>query len=105
LAALAGVPGVQLISLQKGPATEQLAGLATRFAVPDLGSRLDETAGAFMDTAAVMQHLDLARRKDLPAGPARTTGRCASRNNFSKKPSPVLASSKFSNYGCVTRPR
>jgi len=41
-ARLAEVPGVQLISLQKGP-----------------GSQLDEASGAFMDTAAVMMNLDL----------------------------------------------
>jgi Flp pilus assembly protein TadD len=63
-AALARVPGVQLISLQKGPGTEQLAGVADLFPVTDLGSRLDETAGAFMDTAAVMKNLDLVVTSD-----------------------------------------
>jgi tetratricopeptide (TPR) repeat protein len=63
-AALARVPGVQLISLQKGPGTEQLAGVADHFPVTDLGSRLDETAGAFMDTAAVMKNLDLVVTSD-----------------------------------------
>jgi tetratricopeptide (TPR) repeat protein len=54
---LARVPGVQLFSLQKGPGTEQLR--ARPFPVIDLGSQLDEQAGAFQDTAAVMKNLDL----------------------------------------------
>jgi tetratricopeptide (TPR) repeat protein len=76
-ARLAKVPGVQLISLQKGPGTEQLSvvscqlsdnwQLATdnwqlttdNFPVLDLGHDLDESSGAFMDTAAVMRNLDL----------------------------------------------
>jgi tetratricopeptide (TPR) repeat protein len=58
-APLAEVPGVRLVSLQKGPGSEQLAALAGHWSVTDLGSRLDESGGAFMDTAAVMKHLDL----------------------------------------------
>ncbi|HET6880903.1 MAG TPA: DUF6165 family protein [Pirellulales bacterium] len=57
--ALADVPGVTLISLQKGQGSEQIAAVADRFRVVDLGERLDATAGAFMDTAAILQHLDL----------------------------------------------
>lgn len=57
---LARVPGVQLISLQKGPGAEQLALARQRFPLLDLGERLDEAAGPFMDTAAIMQCLDLA---------------------------------------------
>ena len=56
--------------------------VAQRFPVVDLGSRLDEASGAFMDTAAVMRSLDLVaagpQRQSLvsddaalPAGPAR----------------------------------
>jgi Flp pilus assembly protein TadD len=56
-APLSAVPGVDLISLQKGAGTEQLA--AVRFAVRALGAELDEASGAFMDTAAVMRNLDL----------------------------------------------
>jgi Flp pilus assembly protein TadD len=58
-APLAAVPGVRLVSLQKGPGSEQLAALAEHWPVTDLNGRLDEVTGAFMDTAAVMQHLDL----------------------------------------------
>ncbi len=59
LAPLAGLPGVQLFSLQKGPGTEQIDQRAERFPLVELGSRLDETSGPFMDTAAVMVCLDL----------------------------------------------
>jgi tetratricopeptide (TPR) repeat protein len=57
--ALAQVPGVTLVSLQSGQGTEQIAALADRFRVIDFGARLDAEAGPFMDTAAIMQHLDL----------------------------------------------
>jgi tetratricopeptide (TPR) repeat protein len=63
-APLAQVPSVQLISLQKGPGTEQVAKLGARFPVLDLSERLDETAGAFMDSAAVMETLDLVITSD-----------------------------------------
>jgi tetratricopeptide (TPR) repeat protein len=52
---LAGLPGVQFFSLQKGPGVEQLQDLAGRFPITELGSRLDD----FMDTAAVLRNLDL----------------------------------------------
>jgi len=58
-AALAKVEGVHLISLQKGPGAEQLRAMAGQFPVVDLGNRLDETSGAFMDSAALMKNLDL----------------------------------------------
>jgi tetratricopeptide (TPR) repeat protein len=52
---LAGVPGVQFFSLQKGAGVEQLRDVAGRWPIVDLGGRLDD----FMDTAAVMSNLDL----------------------------------------------
>lgn len=52
-------PGVELISLQKGFGSEQLGQLAGRFEVRDLGPDFDAAGGAFMDTAAVMENLDL----------------------------------------------
>jgi tetratricopeptide (TPR) repeat protein len=55
---LARMPGVRLFSLQKGPGTEQLRDVPG-WGITDLGGRLDEGTGAFMDTAAVMKHLDL----------------------------------------------
>jgi tetratricopeptide (TPR) repeat protein len=63
-APLAAVPGVKLIGLQKGPGTDQLAAIAADFAVLDLGSRLDEASGPFMDTAAVMMNLNLVISSD-----------------------------------------
>lgn len=63
-APLAAVPGVTLISLQKGFGSEQMAALAERFAVIDLASRLDEASGPFVDTAAVMKSLDLVITSD-----------------------------------------
>jgi tetratricopeptide (TPR) repeat protein len=57
---LTQVPGVQLISLQKGVGTEQLEKVKQEkkkdFA---LCFSLDESKGAFMDTAALMSNLDL----------------------------------------------
>jgi hypothetical protein len=63
-APLADVPGVHLLSLQKGAGGEQLAAPERRFPVTDLGCQLDETTGAFMDTAAVMKNLDLVITSD-----------------------------------------
>jgi tetratricopeptide (TPR) repeat protein len=63
-APLARVPGVTLVSLQKGPGTEQFREAADRLAVTDLGNRLDEAAGPFMDTAAAMRNLDLVITSD-----------------------------------------
>jgi tetratricopeptide (TPR) repeat protein len=63
-APLARLPGVRLISLQKGPGTEQLAALVGDWGIHDLGPGLDEERGAFMDTAAVMACLDLVITSD-----------------------------------------
>jgi len=87
LAPLAQVEGVQLISLQKGAGTDGLKQLRIadcglrierqetkpllesairnpQSAILDLGSRLDEASGAFMDTAAVMMNIDLVISAD-----------------------------------------
>ena len=56
-APLASLPGVRLVSLQKGFGSEQVA--AVDFSVLDLSGRLDEGTGPFMDTAAVIRNLDL----------------------------------------------
>lgn len=56
-APLARVPGVTLVSLQKGAGAEEIHRVA--FPVVDLGPRLDTDHGPFMDTAAVMTALDL----------------------------------------------
>src|SRR5207302_1976508 len=61
---LSRVPGVHFISLQKGVGTEQLSQLPEGLRVRNLGDRLDEASGAFMDTAAVMKNLDLVITSD-----------------------------------------
>lgn len=61
---LAQIDSVRLISLQKGFGSNQLAAHAERFRIIDLGKSLDEEAGPFMDTAAVMMNLDLVITSD-----------------------------------------
>ncbi|MEX0679629.1 MAG: tetratricopeptide repeat protein [Pirellulales bacterium] len=56
---LARVGGVTLISLQKNDPTRQLQELGDRLGIVDFDDELDVAGGAFMDTAAVMKHLDL----------------------------------------------
>jgi hypothetical protein len=65
-APLAALPGVTLVNLQKGPGEEQIA--PNRAAVPlTVFPDLDATA-PFMDTAAVMRHLDLIIAADTSIG-------------------------------------
>ena len=59
LARLAQIPGVRLISLQKGAGTEQLAEVRDSFSVVDLAEILDPNVDAMLETAAVMKNLDL----------------------------------------------
>jgi tetratricopeptide (TPR) repeat protein len=61
---VARLPGVRLVSLQVGEGSEQVGEMAGRFEVLDLSATLDRTAGAFMDTAAVMKNLDLVITSD-----------------------------------------
>ncbi len=61
---LAELPGIRLISLQKSDGTEQLDEIRERFHVEDISRDLDEQAGPFMDTAAVMMNLDLVITSD-----------------------------------------
>jgi tetratricopeptide (TPR) repeat protein len=63
-APLARCDGLRLFALQKGTGREQVSGVLADFHVTDLGGRLDESAGAFMDTAAVMMSLDLVVTTD-----------------------------------------
>jgi Flp pilus assembly protein TadD len=62
-APLADVPGVRLVSLQKGPGAEQVQALAGRLPVMDYSADLD-MAGAFVDTAAILRCLDLVITTD-----------------------------------------
>ena len=65
-APLADVAGIRLVSLQKGLGSEQIAGVD--FPVEDFSGRLDETGGAFCDTAAVIKNLDLVVSCDTSVG-------------------------------------
>ncbi|MEO5375315.1 MAG: tetratricopeptide repeat-containing glycosyltransferase family protein [Alphaproteobacteria bacterium] len=53
------LPGVEAFSLQKGYGREQLDLLPPDVTVTDLADALDMDSGAFVDTAAVMQVMDL----------------------------------------------
>jgi len=63
---LAELPGVRLISLQKGDGTEQLARLGGQFPVSELRHLDQDGEGRrdFLDTAAVMSQLDLVVTPD-----------------------------------------
>jgi tetratricopeptide (TPR) repeat protein len=63
-APLAEIAKVRLVSLQKGAGRDQLAEVGDRFQVADFADEMDETAGAFMDTAAIMTQLDLVITSD-----------------------------------------
>ena len=63
-APLAAIPGVRLISLQKNDGVEQLMHLPHGMAVETLGDAFDTGPGAFLDTVAVMQALDLVVTSD-----------------------------------------
>ncbi len=54
---LSQLPGVKLLSLQKGLGTEQLAEVG--FSPMDFSGKMDQAAGPFMDTAAILENLDL----------------------------------------------
>jgi tetratricopeptide (TPR) repeat protein len=61
---LADVPAVELFSLQCGFGVEQLATWRGTARIKTFGDELDKTSGAFMDTAAIMQQLDLIITSD-----------------------------------------
>jgi tetratricopeptide (TPR) repeat protein len=61
---LAGIEGVRLISLQRGPGAEQLAALGGRFPVVGLGEGVDPGLASMEDTPAVMMGLDLVIAPD-----------------------------------------
>ncbi len=63
-APLARIPGVRLISLQKGEGVEQLAALPDGMKVDVLGQDFDAGPDAFLDSAAVMESLDLIVSSD-----------------------------------------
>jgi hypothetical protein len=57
-APLAAIPGVRLVSLQKGFGTEQIERVPFGSRIETLGENFDD-GPAFLDSAAVMMHLDL----------------------------------------------
>ncbi|MEX2113686.1 MAG: tetratricopeptide repeat protein, partial [Pirellulales bacterium] len=61
---LARVPGVRLVSLQRMAGLNQLAGLAGKFDVVDLGPQFENEAGGFLNAAAVIANLDLVITAD-----------------------------------------
>ena len=61
---LAQLPGVRLVSLQKGPGLEQLRDVPFAERIVDLSGELDRGPDAFLDTAAVIAGLDLVISSD-----------------------------------------
>ena len=61
---LLDVAGARFYSLQKGAGSEQLGTLPRCSAITDLGSTLDNGGDGFVETAAVMKHLDLVISTD-----------------------------------------
>lgn len=61
---LGDIPGVRLISLQKGHGTEQIGRLPRVWPLFDLDRQMDQARGGFMDTAAVLANLDLVVTSD-----------------------------------------
>src|SRR6202040_529198 len=55
---------VRLVSLQKGPGTEQLTQMADRLDLAVLAEDLDPEGEAFADTAAIIANLDLVITAD-----------------------------------------
>lgn len=62
--AIGEVPSVRLISLQKYDGVEQLSDLPSAMRVETLGDEFDAGPDAFLDTAAVMECLDLVIASD-----------------------------------------
>ena len=61
---IATIPDVRLISLQKNEGTEQLTNLPEGLKIETLGTNFDSGPHGFLDTAAVMESLDLIITSD-----------------------------------------
>lgn len=59
LAPLADIPGVTFYSLQKMDGVEQVLHLPEKFKINTFGDDFDESHGRFMDSAALIENLDL----------------------------------------------
>jgi tetratricopeptide (TPR) repeat protein len=66
-APLASVAGVHLVSLQKGPAREEIAPFKAQHPLLEWDDRADRGDGSFLDTAAVVTALDLVISVDTAA--------------------------------------
>lgn len=64
LAPLASLSDTHLVVLQKGTAREQIASVDADWPILDWTADMDESEGAFMDTAAMMTALDLVVTSD-----------------------------------------
>jgi tetratricopeptide (TPR) repeat protein len=62
--ALSGIPVIRLISLQKNAGVEQLDSLPPDLRIERLGAEFDTGSNAFLDTAAIMESLDLVITSD-----------------------------------------
>lgn len=62
------IAGVSWVSLQHGPGTEQIEELDLGKRLHRLPENIDQSGGAFLDTAAVMRNLDLVITTDTSAG-------------------------------------
>ena len=63
-APLGGLEGVRLFSLQRERGSEQLPEFARQCEVVDLGGRVDEANGTYVDRAAMIMNLDLVITSD-----------------------------------------
>ena len=63
-APLAQLPGHSLVSLQKYNGVDQIAANRQNVPLIELNPEIDKGEGAFLDTAAVMKHLDLVVTSD-----------------------------------------
>jgi tetratricopeptide (TPR) repeat protein len=61
---LSEIPNVRLISLQKNAGVEQLLDLPSSMKVETFGKEFDDGRDAFIDTAAIMENLDLIITSD-----------------------------------------
>jgi tetratricopeptide (TPR) repeat protein len=67
-APLAAIPGVRLISLQTHNGLDQIAEVPFGGKIEQLGEDFDQGPDGFLDTAAVMEHLDLVITVDTSLG-------------------------------------
>ncbi len=61
---IASRESIELFSFQRGQGTEQLAGWTGPAKINTFGDQLDQSSGAFMDTAAIMSCMDLVVTSD-----------------------------------------